>query len=128
MLLFSMLGWWYSRGWVWVFKYMLITRTKRILEFFSVADLLKTLFAPFRQDVIDTKNAPIGYKLQALGGNIISRFLGFLIRSTLIIIGLALSLLNGVIGIAVVIVWPLLPFAPLVSLLLVMLGVGFINV
>lgn len=128
MLLFNMLGWWYSRGWAWVFKYMLITRTQRILAFFSVVDLLKTLFAPFRQDVIDTKNAPLGYKLQALGGNIISRFLGFLVRSLLILIGLVLSVLNGAIGIAIVIIWPLLPFAPLVSFLLVMLGVGFINV
>lgn len=128
MLLFSMLGWWYSRGWIWVSKFLLITRNKRILDFFSVADLSKTLFAPFRQDVVDTKNAPIGDKLQALGGNLISRLLGFLIRLLLILLGLAILVLNSIFGILVVLLWPLIPFAPLVSLLLVMLGVGFINV
>lgn len=128
MLLFSMLGWWYFRGWKWVAKYLLVVRTKRILDFFSVSDLVKTLFAPFRQDVVDTKNAPVGYKLQALGGNLISRFLGFLIRTTLILLGILCTLANGVFGITVVIVWPLIPFAPLVSFLLVMWGVGFLYV
>lgn len=128
MLLFTMLGWWYTRGWAWVARYFLLVRNKRILEFFSVIDLLKTLFAPFRQDVIDTKRAPLGLKLQALGGNIISRILGFLIRTVLIVCGLLLTCINTVVGLAIVGLWPLLPFAPLVSGLLVLLGVGLINV
>jgi len=128
MLLFSMLGWWYSRGWAWIAKYFLVVRNKRILEFFSVTDLLKTLFAPFRQDSIDTKRAPLGLKLQAFGGNLISRFLGFLIRTILIIVGLLIAAVNTVVGLVLAIVWPLLPFAPLVSGLLILLGVGLINV
>ena len=128
MLIFSMLGWWYSRGWAWITKYFLVVRNKRILEFFSVTDLLKTLFAPFRQDSIDTKRAPLGLKLQALGGNVVSRVLGFLIRLALILAGLVITLLNTVIGVILVLVWPLLPFAPLVTGLLILLGVGLINV
>jgi hypothetical protein len=128
MLLFSMLGWWYTRGWAWLARHMLLTRNKRIAEFFSVADLLKTMFAPFRQDSIDTKNAPISLKLQALGGNLISRIFGFIIRLILIISGLVLIVVNTVIGLELLIVWPLLPFAPLVTFLLIMIGVGFVNV
>ena len=107
---------------------MFIVRNKRILEFFSVLDLLKTMFAPFRQDSIDTKNAPIGLKLQALGGNLISRFFGFIIRLVLIISGLLLLLINSLIGLALCTIWPLLPFAPLVTALLLAIGVGFVNV
>jgi len=128
MLLFSMLGWWYSRGWAWITRHLLITRNKRIIQFFSVSDLLKTLFAPFRQDAVDTKRAPLGVKLQSLGGNIISRFLGFLIRLVLIICGLLLVALNTALGICLIVIWPLLPFAPLVAGLVALFWVGFVNV
>lgn len=128
MLLFSMLGWWYSRGWVWITTYFLVVRNRHIIDFFSVRDLLKTMFAPFRQDSIDTKRAPVGLKLQALGGNIISRIFGLLIRSLLVVAGLMLVVLNTVVGLVVIVIWPLLPFAPLVSGLLILLGVGLINV
>lgn len=86
------------------------------------------MFAPFRQDVVDTKNAPIGVKLQALGGNLISRVFGFFVRILLIICGVILVLANSIVGLALLIIWPLLPFAPLVTFLLVMIGVGFVNV
>ena len=128
MLLFSMLGWWYTRGWVWLARYMIVTRNKRIADFFSITALLKTMFAPFRQDSIDTKNAPIGLKLQALGGNLISRVFGFLVRLVLIISGSILVIANSVLGFAMLVIWPLLPFAPLVTFLLIMLRVGLVNV
>ena len=123
-----MLGWWYSRGWFWVAKHALVVRNMRILQFFSVTDLLKTLFAPFRQDYIDTERAPIGVKLQALGTNLISRMIGFLIRIVLILCGVILVGVNTVLGLAIVVIWPLLPFAPLVAGLVALLWVGFISV
>lgn len=123
-----MLGWWYTRGWVWVAKHLLQTRNTRIAEFFSITALLKTLFAPFRQDSVDSKGAPIGYKLQVLGGNIISRFLGLMIRLILILCGVILIVLNTLLGIIVVCIWPLIPFAPLVVMLLILLNVGLVNV
>ncbi len=128
MLIFSMLGWWYSRGWAWISKYMLVTRNRRIVDFFSIPALAKTLFAPFRQDSEDAKNAPIGDKLQAFGGNLISRFFGLMVRLILIISGSLLVLINSAIGIAIIIIWPLVPFAPTVAFLLVLLRVGFVNV
>lgn len=105
---------------------MLLVRNKRIAEFFSIVSLLKTLFAPFRQDSIDTKNAPINLKLQALGGNLISRIFGFMVRVILIVCGSILVLFNSAVGIALLVIWPLLPFAPLVTALLIFIGVGFV--
>lgn len=114
MLLADFLGWWYSRGWAWAANQFFQVYTHRVARFFSITDLFKTLFAPFRQDVINTKNAPLGYKLQVLGGNIVSRFFGFIIRSVLILVGfisVAACLVVGVVG---VIVWPLLPVSVVV--------------
>lgn len=105
-----------------------MVRNMRILQFFSVTDLLKTLFAPFRQDYIDTERAPISVKLQALGTNLISRMIGFLIRIVLILCGVILVGVNTVLGLAIVVIWPLLPFAPLVAGLVALLWVGFISV
>lgn len=124
MIITDMLGWWYSRGWAWAIRQLFVVRTVHIAEFFSIADLLKTLFAPFRQDATDTSRAPLGVKLQAFGGNIISRVFGFLIRTTLIVVGIITILLHALVGGVAVIVWPLLPLSPFVALLLIVKGVG----
>lgn len=101
-----------------------MVRSSRILHFFSIADMLKTLFSPFRQDAIDTKRAPLGVKLQAFGGNIISRIFGFIIRSLLIVIGAGILVLNGIVSVAAVALWPLVPLAPIVAVALLILEVG----
>lgn len=124
MLLIDLLGWWYSRGFAWVGNYLFVVRTKRTLEFFTVTDLLKTLFAPFRQDAYKLRSATIEQRLQALGGNLISRFLGFLIRSALILTGLVVLIFNVVSGVVGLIVWPLLPVFPLVCLFMMFARVG----
>lgn len=107
---------------------MLVTRNKRIVEFFSIPALVKTLFAPFRQDSDDAKNRPVGDKLQALGGNLISRFFGLMVRAVLIVSGALLVVINSLLGFAILLIWPLLPFAPTVAFVLVLLRVGLINV
>lgn len=124
MLFVDLISWWYSRGWAWVLHELFVVKSKSIASFFSVQDLARTLFAPFRQDAINTQNAPLGVKLQAFGGNIISRFLGFLIRSTLIVIGVVLLLLNALVGVCIVILWPLIPAAPIVAVVLIAVGAG----
>jgi hypothetical protein len=120
----DLLGWWYSRGWAWIFERQIVARSKRLLEFFSIPDLLRTLFAPFRQDAFQTKGAPIGVKFQILGGNIISRFLGFFIRLALIASGLVALAVNFLSGIVIVLTWPLLPAAPILAAILLITKVG----
>ncbi len=96
----------------------------RILSFFSIFDLLKTLFSPFRQDALETKGAPLNIKLQALGGNIISRIFGFIIRTALIMTGLVMLIVSYALGLIVVLLWPLLPLMPLVVIVLTINKVG----
>lgn len=124
MIVADLLGWWYSRGWVWLARKIFIEKSYSISSFFSIGDLFKTLFSPFRQDSIALQNAPIGIRLQAFGGNLISRIFGFIIRSTLIFMGVAALLVNALAGFIVVVIWPLLPISPIVSFVLVFSGVG----
>lgn len=124
MLFISFFEWWYWRGWGWSAKYLLITRNIRIIQFFSVPDLLKTLFAPFRQDSLQLSNAPIGIRLQAFGMNIISRCFGLLIRSSLIVIGLISILTNTLLGMVGILIWPFLPISPVIVFILISLNIG----
>lgn len=118
MIIVEMLGWWYTRGWLWIAQQIYIVELGRVFDFFSIKDLLKTLFAPFRQDVIDTKRAPIGIKLQVFGANLISRILGAMIRATLILVGIISAMLLSVLGFLFLIAWPFFPIVPLVSVAL----------
>jgi hypothetical protein len=123
MFIIDLLGWWYSHGWSWAVRHLFFTRSQHIVQFFSVSDLLKTLFAPFRQDIVHGGTS-VGLKLQALGNNIISRFFGFFLRLALIMCGLVLLTVNAVFAIAGVIIWPLLPLSPVVAFILMGSGVG----
>jgi len=118
MIIAEMLGWWYSRGWIWIAQQVYVVELKRIFEFFSVSDLLKTLFSPFRQDYIDTTKAPIGIKLQVFGSNLISRMLGAMIRITLISAGLISAVLFIIAGFLFVIAWPFIPIMPILAVIL----------
>jgi len=124
MLLVDLLGWWYSRGWAWAASELFVKRTRSISAFFSIGDLLKTLFAPFRQDAMNVQGAPISVRLQVFGGNIISRFFGFIIRTMLIVVGLLLMVGNFIIASVAALVWPLVPATPIAVVVLFITGVG----
>jgi hypothetical protein len=124
MLIVDLLGWWYSRGWGWALNYTLVKKTGAIVNFFSIKELLKTLFAPFRQDSINTQGAPISVRFQAFGENIISRFFGLIIRGVLILVGTLLIAVNAVLGLVSVVLWPLLPISPVVAMVLLIVKAG----
>ena len=124
MLIVDFVRWWYSRGWFWAANQLLVVNAKKILNFFSVTDLAKTLFSPFRQDSLQITHAPISVKLQALGGNIISRIFGFFIRMVLIIVGIILLALSYIYGTVLLLLWPLSPLVPVISVMFILLKVG----
>lgn len=124
MLFAQLLGWWYSRGWTWVIRSFFVERMGSIAAFFSISDLLKTLFAPFRQDALNVKGAPLSIRLQALGENIISRIFGLLIRLMLVIAGLIIMTINAAAGVVAALFWPVLPLTPVLAILLMVQGVG----
>ncbi len=114
--------WWYTAGWLWAAHEFLLSRVIRVMEFFSVTELLKTLFAPFRQDVVSGKGRTLEAKLVILGNNLISRFFGLLIRSMLIIAGVVAAMLATVFGLLSLVIWPLLPLLPIIAIVLMSTG------
>lgn len=80
------------------------------LEFFSIFELLKTLFAPWKQYSLDYG---VGFDLQRYAevfiSNLITRILGAFVRSVLIAIGLVVELFIFAAGLAVLAGWIALP-------------------
>ena len=101
--------WWYGNGWTGV----LHATRRRLISLgaaFSIATLLKTLFAPWKR-IITYPGAGLDAKLRALGDNLISRSVGFMVRIVALLAALVSLVALSVIGLAELIVWPLLPLA-----------------
>ena len=82
------------------------------LEYFSLPLLLKTIFAPWRRIQWSAgKGFNIAKLLEALASNFISRILGAVIRSVLIVAGLATEAALLAAALATLIAWFLLPIA-----------------
>ena len=113
MILLELLSWWYGRGW----SGEAVRTGKQVqamLDFFSVGLLARTLFDPFRQ--IDATPRVSGPRQQAFFDQLFSRIMGFIIRSFTIITGFIVAAGVGLFSLLQLIVWPLLPFTPLIGL------------
>lgn len=80
--------------------------------------LLKTMFAPFKQNYGKSRKGGIDALVQIAIDNSVSRIIGFTVRSFLLMAGLIclfFVLLSGLIAIAL---WPLVPALPIISILL----------
>ena len=81
------------------------------LNLFSLPLLLKTFFAPWRKYNWQYPKAfDIAEFFNTLVSNVFSRFLGALVRSVLIIIGIIFQIFVVIAGFAVFASWLLLPF------------------
>jgi len=118
MFVLLLLSWWYSRGWAWVVE-RILGRFKVINEVFSVGILLRTLFAPWKQ--IQTAKTFQNF-FQSTLDNFISRMIGAVVRIGMLLTAMVLSLLVLTIGLALVIVWPMIPLL-IIVLSLISLGV-----
>jgi hypothetical protein len=121
MFIVGILSWWYGAGWQRRFA-MLRERLATTSDYFSIDLLATTLFAPFRQISAGQVNGPLGVKFRAFLDKLISRFIGAMVRSTMIVIGVAAILLHSVIGCAILVVWALVPLLPFVGFGLYVMG------
>lgn len=112
------ISWWYTLGW--------ITATKKLAALlagigrqFSITLILRTLFSPWKQVVADSDPArPVGLKLRGVVDNLISRFVGFFIRLFTLIAAAIVTLVIGSLGLAGLVLWPMVPFLPIFFILL----------
>ncbi|XOB42424.1 MAG: hypothetical protein ACKKMP_03635 [Candidatus Nealsonbacteria bacterium] len=80
------------------------------LNYFSVGLLLKTLFSPWRNyRWFYPKSFDLGKYAEVAFSNLISRMLGFIPRSVLIIIGIISEIFILVFGVFVLAAWLVLP-------------------
>jgi hypothetical protein len=106
MPIILMLSWWYSRGWLanleWI-KHNLqaINRT------FAIGVLLRTWFAPWKQVYVQSTFATF---FKDLVDNTVSRLIGGVIRTCILLFALLLALGAISIGLTLFIIWPVVPF------------------
>ena len=114
MFFIRMLGWWYGGGWLHQTS-QAFRRIGNIARAFSGGTLLKTLFRPWKQITFGGgPNASLQMRMRAVLDNIVSRFVGFMMRSATLFAALVSIIFVSVISLIWVVVWPLLPLSPIV--------------
>ena len=119
MIIFDMLGWWYLEGWR-GFGHGLIEKIRGVLSFFSLGALVRTLFAPFRQ--ISANEG--GAALQVFLDRLISRLVGAVVRIFLMVIGIIVFVVEAILSLVLMIIWPLVPVLPAACIVLAVMGVN----
>lgn len=109
MLVADFLSWWYGRGWRSVFA-SYATRLGAVQDLFSVRQLLKTLFEPWRR-IITYPGDSLAEKFKAWGDNVVSRAVGFGVRCIMLLASLFATLAVIIFTTLEAVVWPLLPIA-----------------
>jgi len=112
--------WYYSGG---TKKFILIWRDflRFILFYFSVGFLIKTLFSPWHKDIsFPTWRGlhPILF-MKNLANNLISRFMGMIVRLVVILVGILLDILLLVVGFFIFILWILAPLISILSIIFI---------
>lgn len=117
MLITSLLSWWYTDGWL-----DEINRIKwsfiEMADKFSIGLLIKTLFAPFRQIAADEQAGRGMSRGAVFVDKLISRMVGFVVRSITIVVGLVMLAGLAIISVIRLAAWPILPVAPIIGIVL----------
>lgn len=122
MFLVGLISWWYGRGWIEQWRRVL-KRFKATLDFFSVGQLMSTLFAPFRQiSASPGSDGSFGSAMRGMVDKLISRCIGAFVRLGTIIFGLVVILFQAVYVAVMMIVWWFLPLLPVAGLILLAIG------
>lgn len=94
----------------------------RTYDYFSIGLLASSLFAPYRQISAGGVKGPVSVMLRAFFDRQLSRVIGVVARTILIVIGLVWITVQVAIGVLTIIGWSMLPFAPLVGFILMVSG------
>ncbi len=121
MFIVGLLRWWYTIGWSQRAR-MVMNRLDGTMDFFSIGLLLRTMFSLFRQDGAGSIDGPLSVKFQAFLGRLISRFIGAIIRFTVLLVGLVTIAAQAILGLLVLALWVLVPATPVIGFVLMTAG------
>lgn len=95
----------------------MVQRLSWCMNMFSISALVRTWFSPFKQTVSKPRQASIDGKIQAAIDNLVSRVVGSIARTFIIVAGLICMFLALITGLVAVIVWPIIPLLPLILII-----------
>lgn len=124
MAVTEMLCWWYTVGWG-VFLGKIKNFFLNVSDYFSMDSLIRTLFKPFRQISAGAAAAEssLDLKFQMFIDRLISRVVGFCSRLVLLIVGAVIIIVVGAVSLVLIVLWPIMPLAPIVGVVLMLVGV-----
>ncbi len=122
MFAVDLVTWWYAKGWG-IFIDDFRHKLGDAADFFSIGQLFRTLFMPYRQISANANSETSGTRMNAFSDRLISRIVGFFVRLFVIIFGAATMLLELIIGTVFIILWPAVPILVIVGFVLSFLGV-----
>lgn len=122
MFLVGILSWWYGRGWLGQWR-QVTSRWRATVQFFSIGQLLSTLFSPFRQISAAGGAAlnPVA-ALRAFADQMISRVIGAFVRFFTILAGSVVILFQLLFGVITMTLWLIIPALPVVGFILLAIG------
>ena len=121
MFIVGLFGWWYGDGWR-LRGRLIRERIIRAFDQFSIDLLIKTWFSPFRQISAGSVRGPIGVQLRAWFDRLISRLIGGVIRTFVIIFGTIWLVMLALVGVIELLVWLVIPLAPIVGAIAMIIG------
>ena len=121
MILAEVFAWWYTTGWMRL-VHGAGARIQSVVDFFSIPILLATLFDPFRQIDAGKVHGSLQDELRAFGNRLFSRIVGFFIRTITVMCGLVCVALITIVGLLQLLLWPLLPLAPIIGFIVTLAG------
>ena len=121
MVVLAFFRWWYGAGW-WRCIQAVGRHVVSAFDYFSIDLLVRTWFAPFRQISAGAVRGPIGVQIRAFFDRLISRTIGAIVRSFMIIFGVVALIVTALIGVVVVVGWALVPALPIIGVVLTMKG------
>lgn len=121
MFLMGILSWWYGDGWKQRVG-MIGGRIASISDYFSIGLLASTLFSPYRQISAGKVSGSLSVQLHAFVDRLISRVIGAIVRSFMIILGLIVISFQALCGLVVLIFWAIIPLFPVMGLLAAVIG------
>lgn len=122
MFMVGLLSWWYGRGWVSQWK-RVSDRFLATVEFFSIGQLLSTLFSPYRQISAGTSSDhSLAGAFRSFVDRSISRVVGAFVRFFTVIFGIVSILLLAVYEAIVMLAWWCVPLLPVAGCILLAIG------